>query len=126
MLGLEAEINALYPPELARYRRWIIRERFERVASPGAVQSWRGAQVAAQFAHVAGRGDSEDSADASTGASGATGGGDAGDGGDEGGGSGGGGGGGTPPAGGGDGGARAWAIRARCRPCSAMSIPAIC
>jgi hypothetical protein len=113
MLGLEAEINALYPPELARYRRWIIRERFERVASPGAVQSWRGAQVAAQFAHAAGRGDGDEGAGGSAGGAGAgdddAGGGAGGDGG--GGGSGGGGGGdgasstGGASPGGGDGGA---------------------
>jgi hypothetical protein len=62
LLGLEAEINTLYPPEQARYRRWIIRERFERVASPGAVQSWRAAQVAAQLTQAATRPDSDDGA----------------------------------------------------------------
>jgi hypothetical protein len=62
LLGLEAEINALYPPDLARYRRWIIRERFERVASPGAVQSWRAAQVAAQLAQAGTRTDGDEGA----------------------------------------------------------------
>ncbi|WP_114952709.1 hypothetical protein [Sphingosinicella terrae] len=40
LLGFEARINALYPPALARLRRWAIRERFERIAPAGALQHW--------------------------------------------------------------------------------------
>jgi len=49
LLGFEAELNALYPPAMARCRRWVVRERFERVASAHAVQSWRAVQVASQL-----------------------------------------------------------------------------
>ncbi len=41
LLGFEARINALYPPALAKRRQWVIRERFERIASPAALASWR-------------------------------------------------------------------------------------
>ena len=96
LLGFEAEINALYPPDLARYRRWIIRERFERVASPGAVQSWHAAQVAAQLSQAGTRSDSDDgSGGARSGPANTT----TEDGGDTGGGGGGAGGGGGPPQG---------------------------
>lgn len=40
LLGIEARINALYPPALARRRQWVLRERFERVAAPEAYQYW--------------------------------------------------------------------------------------
>lgn len=49
LLGIEAMINAIYPPEMARRRLWLIRERFERVAPPGAFQSWRVAQMTSQL-----------------------------------------------------------------------------
>lgn len=45
LLGIEARINALYPSGMARRRQWMVRERFERVAPPGAFQSWQVAQV---------------------------------------------------------------------------------
>ncbi|HVQ09219.1 MAG TPA: hypothetical protein VMS43_12380 [Allosphingosinicella sp.] len=41
LLGFESRINALYPPALAKRRQWVIRERFERIASPAALASWR-------------------------------------------------------------------------------------
>ena len=50
LLGIESMINALYPPAMARRRQWLIRERFERVAPPGAFQSWRVAQMTSQLA----------------------------------------------------------------------------
>lgn len=50
LLGIESMINALYPPQMARRRQWLIRERFERVAPPGAFQSWRVAQMTSQLA----------------------------------------------------------------------------
>ena len=37
LLGLEARINALYPPAIQRRRAWMLRERFERVAPARAV-----------------------------------------------------------------------------------------
>lgn len=40
LLGIEARVNALYPPALARRRQWVLRERFERVAAPEAYQYW--------------------------------------------------------------------------------------
>jgi len=49
LLGIEAMINALYPPSVAERRQWVIRERFERVAPPGAFQSWRVAQMTSQL-----------------------------------------------------------------------------
>jgi hypothetical protein len=49
LLGIEAMINAIYPPAMARRRQWLIRERFERVAPPGAFQSWRVAQMTSQL-----------------------------------------------------------------------------
>ena len=50
LLGIEAMINAVYPPAMARRRLWLIRERFERVAPPGAFQSWRVAQMTSRLA----------------------------------------------------------------------------
>ena len=50
LLGIESMINALYPPQMAHRRQWLIRERFERVAPPGAFQSWRVAQMTSQLA----------------------------------------------------------------------------
>jgi hypothetical protein len=44
LLGFESRINALYPPALAKRRQWVIRERFERIASPAALASWQIAQ----------------------------------------------------------------------------------
>lgn len=41
LLGLEARLHALYPPSLARRRRWMLRERFRRVAPANAQISWR-------------------------------------------------------------------------------------
>jgi hypothetical protein len=41
LLGIEASLNALYPPALAKRRQWIVRDRFERVAPPGALQLWQ-------------------------------------------------------------------------------------
>ena len=36
LLGLEARLNALYPDAIARRRKWMLRERFNRVAAPAA------------------------------------------------------------------------------------------
>jgi hypothetical protein len=49
LLGIEARINALYPPSMARRRQWLLRERFERVAPPAAFQAWRVSQVASRL-----------------------------------------------------------------------------
>jgi hypothetical protein len=40
MLGLEAKINALYPPAIQRRRAWMLRDRFERVAPARAVAEY--------------------------------------------------------------------------------------
>ncbi|HEX8192051.1 MAG TPA: hypothetical protein VF552_04060 [Allosphingosinicella sp.] len=40
LLGIEAKINALYPPAVQRRRAWIIEERFRRVASGHAADYW--------------------------------------------------------------------------------------
>lgn len=55
LLSVEARINALYPPAWAKRRQWVVRERFQRVASTGAVQSWRAAgdRPAAEHAQAA-------------------------------------------------------------------------
>lgn len=42
LLGLEARINALYPPAIQRRRAWMLRERFERVAPARAVIDYWG------------------------------------------------------------------------------------
>jgi hypothetical protein len=42
VLGLEARINALYPPAIQRRRAWMLRERFERVAPARAVLEYWG------------------------------------------------------------------------------------
>ncbi|HEX8363893.1 MAG TPA: hypothetical protein VF603_01255 [Allosphingosinicella sp.] len=46
LLGIEAKINALYPPRIQRRRAWMIRERFERVASGHAAEYWAVERVA--------------------------------------------------------------------------------
>lgn len=51
LLGFESRINALYPPALAKRRQWVIRERFERIASPTALASWRVAEERANARH---------------------------------------------------------------------------
>ena len=56
LLGFESRINALYPPALARRRQWVIRERFERIASPAALASWQIAQQNANAPRPAGSG----------------------------------------------------------------------
>jgi hypothetical protein len=48
LLAMESRINALYPPALAERRKWIVRERFERIASPGALQYWQVTKLRAQ------------------------------------------------------------------------------
>jgi len=40
LLGIEAKINALYPPAVQRRRAWMIEERFRRVASGHAADYW--------------------------------------------------------------------------------------
>lgn len=40
LLALESRLQVLYPPALARRRRWLLQERFHRVAAAGASQSW--------------------------------------------------------------------------------------
>ena len=40
LLGLEARINALYPPVIQRRRAWMLRDRFERVAPARAVAEY--------------------------------------------------------------------------------------
>lgn len=40
LLGIDAALNALYPPALAAKRLWIIRDRFQRVAARNAVYRW--------------------------------------------------------------------------------------
>ena len=40
LLGIDAAINALYPPAIAARREWLIRERFARVAARGAIDDW--------------------------------------------------------------------------------------
>jgi hypothetical protein len=40
LLGIEAKINALYPPAVQRRRAWIIEERFRRVAPGQAADYW--------------------------------------------------------------------------------------
>jgi hypothetical protein len=58
LLGIESRINALYPPEMACRRQWLIRDRFDRVAPPGTVQLWQVDQMQNQIAqaqHDAGR-----------------------------------------------------------------------
>ena len=41
LLAIESRINALYPPTTAHRRRWIVRERFTRLAAPVAFNSWQ-------------------------------------------------------------------------------------
>jgi hypothetical protein len=53
LLGFESRINALYPPALAQRRQWVIRERFERIASPAALASWRLVEERAKAAQPA-------------------------------------------------------------------------
>jgi hypothetical protein len=45
LLGIEAKINALYPPAMQRRRAWMIRERFLRVASGRAADYWAAESV---------------------------------------------------------------------------------
>jgi hypothetical protein len=40
LLGIEAKINALYPPSVQRRRAWMVEERFRRVASGHAADYW--------------------------------------------------------------------------------------
>jgi hypothetical protein len=40
LLGIEAKINALYPPAVQKRRAWLIQERFERVAPGHAADYW--------------------------------------------------------------------------------------
>ncbi len=103
LLGIESRINALYPPEMACRRQWLIRDRFDRVAPPGTVQLWQVDQMQNQIAQAqndAGRNPA----------------------------TGGGGGGATQSNGGGNGGppahpARPAATRPTPRPCSTISTP---
>jgi len=41
LLSIESRINALYPPVMAHRRRWIVRERFARLAAPIAFNTWQ-------------------------------------------------------------------------------------
>lgn len=40
ILGVDAQLNALYPEEDAKARGWLIRDRFERIAASRAVSEW--------------------------------------------------------------------------------------
>ena len=40
LLAIESRLQVLYPPVLARRRRWLLQERFQRVAATGARQGW--------------------------------------------------------------------------------------
>lgn len=40
VLGIDAALNALYPPALAARRAWLIQDRFQRVAAQQAFQQW--------------------------------------------------------------------------------------
>jgi len=40
LLAIECRLQSLYPPVLARRRRWLLQERFQRVAATSARQSW--------------------------------------------------------------------------------------
>lgn len=52
LLGIESRINALYPPEMACRRQWLIRDRFDRVAPVGTVQLWQVDQMQNQIAQA--------------------------------------------------------------------------
>ena len=40
VFGIEAALNALYPPELAARRLWVVQDRFKRVAARQAFNEW--------------------------------------------------------------------------------------
>jgi hypothetical protein len=49
LLGIEAKINALYPPAMQRRRAWMIEERFQRVAPGQAADYWAADRVEADL-----------------------------------------------------------------------------